>query len=63
MPSKDKMQKILNLDVRNSRRPEDRTKGDMLASTRRLVYEFYKPHNELLADLLKDSKYNYGSRD
>ncbi|XP_052783018.1 carbohydrate sulfotransferase 15-like [Mya arenaria] len=44
----------------NRRRQADVSIGDMWLSTRTLLYQFYKPFNEMLANLLKDSRFDYG---
>ena len=38
----------------------DRETGSMLPETRELLYQFYKPFNERLANVLGDELFNYG---
>ncbi|XP_053404995.1 carbohydrate sulfotransferase 15-like [Mercenaria mercenaria] len=63
MLSDDRMKQIVTMHIINGRKPGNLDKGQMFESTRRLLYEFYKPHNEQLSVLLNDAKYNYGPRD
>ncbi|XP_053403110.1 carbohydrate sulfotransferase 15-like [Mercenaria mercenaria] len=62
IPSKSNLRKIMDLDIRNTRRPINIKRGGMLEATRHILHEFYRPHNEQLSILLNDSKYNYGPR-
>lgn len=43
----------------NARHKEDREKGQMWDSTRALLRDFHKPHNDALAELLQDDNFNY----
>lgn len=42
----------------NQRNKKDKAVGEMLPKTRKLLEEFYNPHNELLSELLGE-KFNY----
>ncbi|KAL4219800.1 hypothetical protein ACF0H5_020212 [Mactra antiquata] len=57
---KNQMQYILNANVKNSNPRGHGSVGTMLQKTQHMLYQFYKPHNEKLVELLGKQKYNYG---
>ena len=54
--SLDTVSKNRNSWIKN---PEYKSHFEMLPETRRVLYEFYQPHNELLVQLLSHSKYSW----
>ena len=45
--------------VQNRRNVNDRAAGDMMNKTRKLLVEFYKPHNEKMYRLTGDPAFLY----
>ena len=45
----------------NSNRHKRYKNSSMLEETRYVLYKFYKPFNQALTSLLKDSKFDYGA--
>ena len=56
------MKKIVGASKTNVRSEQNMKVGKMKEETRRILYDFYKPFNEELAELLGDEKFNYGLR-
>ena len=54
-----KTNKLRKRQQNNTRRTVDASKGDMLNETRKLLEEFYKPHNEQMYRLTRDKTFLY----
>ena len=61
-PSPEEMKKILTLPKANVRSKSNVKVGEMKEETRQILYEFYRPFNEELAQMAGDEKFNYGIR-
>lgn len=62
-PTVDEWQLMLQQEPNNQRQTngEDKgaSQGDMLPKTRELLDDFYRPFNEMLAELLQDTKWRW----
>jgi hypothetical protein len=62
-PTVDEWQLMLQQEPNNQRRTNGEAKGasqgDMLPQTRQLLDDFYRPFNQMLADLLRDTKWKW----
>jgi N-acetylgalactosamine 4-sulfate 6-O-sulfotransferase len=61
-PTVDEWQLMLQQEPNNQRQTsgkEGAQQGDMLPKTRELLDDFYRPFNEMLAELLQDTKWKW----
>ena len=60
IPSESKFHEMITMRRANTRSDRNINVGPMWSETRQLLYQFYKPFNALLAELLQDRRFDYG---